>query len=882
MSTNQADPKLSGKFSKAEYKVPLEKLETWQALIQQACQLCAPQIEPFAGRLSHALFGQSEDASDSKLANTCFHGAQLLKNSTYTYYYLCTAALEKILKSEVKEFTHSDPSTRAVKSTEGEVEMSLVSYEEMELKLSYSRASRSLELAHAEPLAALNMRFASMLGLESVGVAQNPFRPEVFLRALNSAWCEFNPDTNSHALVLPLLSELVFDLAPVYHALNELLVVRGVLPDLQETYRMKRKQAGVDAERVGEAVKNEVARKLEQYFAGQSAGPEAHAAQHQQAVLASHGGSVSGAGSNTGISGGHQPYAFSTEATNFNPASSELFQYLAGVQKNMAIHQLVAGAQNAVRLSQIRQEMPNVFHTGVERHTFDLLSHVFDGVFGNQDIPDPIKDLIGLLQVPVLKAALMDKDFFFQDSHPARRLIELLSKYSVSLDPEKGQEDPLFQAMQRNVIRVQKEFDQQLSLFDEVVNDLESFIQKDEAATIDALQAPINRAIQREKFKQASIAATHEVSLRIGTGEVLAFVETFLENRWTKVLTLAYSVREEKPHAVEDAIKTMDDLIWSIKPKITLAQRQEMINRLPGILARLNKWLSLIKWEDADRVQFFADLAECHASIVRAPLELTPERQMEIAVEAAKIATERRLEKRAKAEAEAKAKAEAEEAEKARLVAMAIEKEKAKAQAPAKSSSQTSAGEGTGVGAGTGVGSGAGSGVGINTGAVTTEASGTVTHLAGTAVDNSPVAGLSSATSSTTPIEGAVPSTGLAETALAPVNEESIIAKVEKAIEDAESLVASLERGMWVQFEKRDGTHQKVRLAWVSPMRSLFIFTSSQKEKSFSVAVDELERNFREARAQIVSVDNVVDKALLDALNKPVAAVSEPEIATVS
>ncbi len=878
MSTNQADPKLSGKFSKAEYKVPLEKLETWPALVQQACQLCAPQIEPFAGCLSHALFGQSEDATDSKLANTCFHGAQLLKNSTYTYYYLCTAALEKILKLEVKEFTQSSQSARAVKNDQGEVEMSLVSYEEMELKLSYNRASRSLELAHAEPLAALNMRFASMLGLESVSVAQNPFRPEVFLRALNTAWCEFNPDVNSHTLALPLLSELVFDLAPVYHALNELLVLRGVLPDLQETYRMKRKQASLDAERVGEAVKNEVTRKLEQYFAGQSAGPEAHAAQHQQAVLASHGASALGTAPNAGGNGSHQPYAFSAEATNFNPASSELFQYLAGVQKNMAIHQLVAGAQNAMRLSQIRQEMPNVFHTGVERHTFDLLSHVFDGVFGNQEIPDQIKDLIGLLQVPVLKAALMDKDFFFQDSHPARRLIELLSKYSVSLDPEKGQEDPLFQAMQRNVIRVQKEFDQQLSLFDEVVNDLESFIQKDEAATIEALQAPINRAIQREKFKQASIAANQEVSLRVGTGEVLAFVETFLENRWTKVLTLAYSVREEKPHAVEDAIKTMDDLIWSIKPKITLAQRQEMINRLPGILARLNKWLSLIKWEDADRVQFFADLAECHASIVRAPLELSPERQMEIAVEAAKIATERRLEKRRKAEEEAKAKEAAEQAEKERLLALVIEKEKAKAKqltevraqqgatAQANLIQQATSSKRSEVFET----NGSSDNVAISHGdlppimASLVPNSDSSTNAADVACSVASSGGGNAAEDTAT----AAPSEAFVEVT---INPEVMMTKVEQAILAAEEAVASLERGMWVEFEKRDASLQKVRLAWVSPMRSLFIFTSSQKEKSFSVAVDELERNFREGRAKIISVDKVVDRALLDALNKPQA-----------
>ncbi|MBR7784696.1 DUF1631 family protein, partial [Undibacterium luofuense] len=101
------------------------------------------------------------------------------------------------------------------------------------------------------------------------------------------------------------------------------------------------------------------------------------------------------------------------------------------------------------------------------------------------------------------------------------------------------------------------------------------------------------------------------------------------------------SVKEEKPQAVEDAIRTMDDLIWSVKPKITLQDRQELLNRLPAILARLNKWLSLIKWEDADRVRFFAELAECHASIVRAPLELSPDKQFEIAVEAAQHAAER-------------------------------------------------------------------------------------------------------------------------------------------------------------------------------------------------------------------------------------------------
>ena len=50
-------------------------------------------------------------------------------------------------------------------------------------------------------------------------------------------------------------------------------------------------------------------------------------------------------------------------------------------------------------------------------------------------------------------------------------------------------------------------------------------------------------------------------------------------------------------------------------------------------------------------------------------------------------------------------------------------------------------------------------------------------------------------------------------------------------------------------------------------MRSLYIFTSSQKEKSFSIGAAELEKAFSEQRAKILVLDKVVDRALLEALD---------------
>jgi hypothetical protein len=67
------------------------------------------------------------------------------------------------------------------------------------------------------------------------------------------------------------------------------------------------------------------------------------------------------------------------------------------------------------------------------------------------------------------------------------------------------------------------------------------------------------------------------VALRIGTGEVIAVVEAFLEQRWVSVLTIAYSIEDDKPGAVNNATKTMDDLIWSVRPKLKPEERKQLI-----------------------------------------------------------------------------------------------------------------------------------------------------------------------------------------------------------------------------------------------------------------------------------------------------------------
>jgi hypothetical protein len=275
----------------------------------------------------------------------------------------------------------------------------------------------------------------------------------------------------------------------------------------------------------------------------------------------------------------------------------------------------------------------------------ELLARVFDYIFADLSLRDDVKSMISQLQIPILRVALQDSDFFFRESHPARTLMDILGSSGIILDNEPSQIDPLLGVIGDVIERVQFEFDERIDLFSDVVSDLENYLKDEEVKAQEAISQPVQTALSEEKMRVAREFAEHDVAIRVETGEVAGFLEVFLQEQWIRILTIAHSVKEEKPHALENALKTMDDLIWSLKPKNSADERKELIAKLPAMLTLLNAWLNAIRWDEPDRVLFFSKLAERHASMARAPLELSPRRQLEIAVNIAQRASNRRLDR---------------------------------------------------------------------------------------------------------------------------------------------------------------------------------------------------------------------------------------------
>jgi hypothetical protein len=666
-------------------------------LVDVASAAANAQLDGLTTRLADALQRAAAQCADPAQARRATDAAQLLRKNRYPFYYVVSERLRTALQREIElaaqpALPRSDGSG-ALKSLPPDLEV--------DRKICLIQVSRVLETAHTERLTLLGQRLGRLLERGELAVADNPFRPQVFLSVLHDAWCEFHPDTDAHPLLFPhLQADRCIDMAPLLHALNTTLARRGVTP--RPNAAVAEKTPDVVTAVHEQPANDAQTRKLRQLFPSIAATPD------EDRPL-----------------NGAFPALMLDDAWQASTARKELLAYLTTLS-----HSLSAQAPSAAPvLAAAKRRAPADALTPADEHTFDLLIGIFDAILRNPDVPAEIGALIGSLQLPMLQTTLADKDFFFTPQHPARRALELLVNAGIEWAPEQGHADPRYQAVRHGVERVRQQ------AFGEVVSTLELLAAEERHAAERLLAAPIAAALQREKRQQAARAARDEVALRVGTGEVVALVETFLEDKWVAVLTLAYGVKNEKPQLVANAVSTMDDLVWSVKPKLTMAERKQLLAKLPTMLATLNKWLDLIKWDDAERQRFFTELAACHASIMRAPLDLSPERQARIALRAAKHATERRLRKQA-------------------------------AQPP------------------------------------------------------------------------------------------------QPQPDEFDARVQTLEDGAWLEFTQPDGVARRLRLAWVSPMRGMYVFATRARQEALTLSCEELAQALRQQQARVLSVAGLVERAI--------------------
>jgi hypothetical protein len=250
----------------------------------------------------------------------------------------------------------------------------------------------------------------------------------------------------------------------------------------------------------------------------------------------------------------------------------------------------------------------------IDSAMLDIVALLFDQIFACEKIPPLMKGLIGQLQIPILKVAILDKSFLCKKNHSARKLLDCLGDIAVSLVDDLDESSPLYDQIQKTVRELVDGFQDSLDIFDRLHQELEAFVAWQNRPAEEQVELVARRVEYKERLALAKAVAQHEILHRAKSGSIPRLVLRFLTDHWAKVMLIAHANHGGESEAWNKAVATMDLLIWSVRAKHSPADRRMLAAVLPRLLKRLNTSMRRIGTEDDDRKRFFVKLMRCHVN----------------------------------------------------------------------------------------------------------------------------------------------------------------------------------------------------------------------------------------------------------------------------
>ncbi|RTL45591.1 MAG: DUF1631 family protein [Burkholderiales bacterium] len=254
------------------------------------------------------------------------------------------------------------------------------------------------------------------------------------------------------------------------------------------------------------------------------------------------------------------------------------------------------GARNQA----FKQVLKQAANNPAERATIEIVAMMFQSILTEERIPATVRVWFARLQMPVLRVAVSEPDFFAAADHPARRLIDRMGACVMGFNTaqgggpgtERASSDALEREIKRVVQVVEAYPDTGRRVFSTVLTEFEKFLDHYFENENQASKRGVSLAQQVEQRETLAIQYTIELRKMLSEVPVQDGVRDFLFHVWADVL----AVTAVRAGAQADVTKIMKraaaDLIWSASSKSSREERAEVIRRLPPLLKTLRDGMS--------------------------------------------------------------------------------------------------------------------------------------------------------------------------------------------------------------------------------------------------------------------------------------------------
>ncbi|MBH9553938.1 DUF1631 family protein [Inhella gelatinilytica] len=497
-----------------------------------------------------------------------------------------------------------------VSATESMSRLGLVEESTIEREISGARLAATLR---GEPLAQLSDLQVRMQALEGHGelAPDDYLRPEAMARLWIEAWEEAKlTPADWQALQDALVEEFAHWLGQGYHQANRWLLDQGVAPEV-DLRPFIRRAPNAPVQPVGPMA---------------PMGPDSSSG-HAAPVAMGRGMAAGGGGGDRRVSPqAEQAHMILTQLqalvqAQVQPAAGPTFEATAPQTGDTLAHAALAdrpvsprlgaalqraqGAMNRgapssdagagsldelrARSQAFKQVLKQAAGTAEERATIEVVAMMFQSLLQEERLPASVRVWFARLQMPVLRVAISEPDFFATTDHPARQLIDRMGCCVMGFDASDAAGEVLEREIKRVVQVVEAYPDTGRRVFQTVLTEFEHFLSNFFQHENPNTRAGVSLAQQIEQRETLAIQYTIELRRMLSDMHVDDRLRDFLFQVWADVLAVT-AVREGSQAEVTLQMKrAAADLIWSASAKGSPEERAEVIRRLPQLLKTLRE-----------------------------------------------------------------------------------------------------------------------------------------------------------------------------------------------------------------------------------------------------------------------------------------------------
>lgn len=267
--------------------------------------------------------------------------------------------------------------------------------------------------------------------------------------------------------------------------------------------------------------------------------------------------------------------------------------YYSGVATLMEDYSPAAVVQLVGTVRERSTELKKKANTAGEKAIIEVVALMFQSILAEDRIPPAVRVWFARLQVPVLRVALAEPEFFSNLDHPARKLIDRMGACVMGFNATTINGSAL-EAEIRRVVQVIEQYPETgRRVFQLVYDEFEKFLSKF-LTEKQATSRLVSVAQQVEQRETLAIQYTIELRTMLRDMPVRDEIREFLFKTWAEVLALS-AVRDGPQHADTISLKrTAADLVWAASAKPNRSDRAQVIQNLPGLLQRLRQGLALM------------------------------------------------------------------------------------------------------------------------------------------------------------------------------------------------------------------------------------------------------------------------------------------------